>query len=297
MFLRPGSTFKIVWQTADPNDANTYYPRVNILKSLDSTVLDGPFNLALESAGRYSYNWQVPNDPTGQGLQIDMTVIVYTDAGHTTVSGNYNKENRIYTIFDLAAALLRTGGGDNTDYQLIEKLIKREVGKIVIPNYTENLKRLFNTMTELHKVALFTHTTLTDKNNGDVLEKLGGHETMMGNLFTAIKAMPKLIAELKEVQETSGQTMLEGLQNLAEVSGKGNDKALEAIKQLPTYGKELADILETAGKAMSALKILNKAFLSVETITVNKARGMELPEVEETKPAKKDYLALAKNLV
>lgn len=301
--IRPSSTFKIVWQTADPNDTATYYPQVVIKRSTDSAVLD-TVNLALESAGRYSANWQVPMDTTGQGTQIDMTVNVYTDSGFTAYSPNYSKENRIYNIFDMVASLLRTGGGDNTDYDLIARLIDRAVSKALgsQTDYSDKFVALGKLITSGHDRIVKLEDIVSQKNNDEVL---GG---IRQEAKSTLESLKNEITEVKIAGQRAQELMMEGLQNLAGVVGKLQDEINDVAVSLESAVNAVADapvkvegLEERIAKIDKTLKAILKSLSTIQTVTMH--TGMPLPKEEadavfaEPDPPKKDFSAIAKNLL
>lgn len=126
--IRPGEQFPIVWQVADPADVTIYYPQAVIRNSRTGATLQ-TVSLSSAGGGRYAANYQVPQDSSGLGLYIDIEITVYTDSGHTTASGSYSKENRVYKALNTAFGTGAGGGG--VDYAAIERIVERLLNKAI----------------------------------------------------------------------------------------------------------------------------------------------------------------------
>ena len=294
--LRPNSTFKIVWQISVPGDSTTYYPQAVIRKSLDGSLLD-TVNLTLESTGRYSANWIVPGDASGLGTQIDITVIAYTDSGHTTASQNYSEENVVYNIFDLLGQV-RAGGG--IDYLEVQKIVAREIGKavgaLVIPDHTQPIGKLGAEVKGLAEALGEVNDSIGGITNNDVLEALSGHTDVLKKEFGAI---PSVGNDINSKAENRHGLMLEGIQNLAEQSGRDKEAMAELMSKvmsaIDAHEQKIGDLGLLVQQAMAALKGLNRAFMNIDSVTLKRERGLQIPD-QETPAAKKDYEKIAKLL-
>lgn len=131
MNLQPQNSFTVVRQISNHTDTNTYYVQAVIRNAYTDTIID-TLDLISRGSQRYSLNWLVPADPSGQGFYISIVTSVYTDSGYTTKSENYGDDESTYLVQDriLLGRVGGSGGGDSTDYDLIRKIVKDEITKI-----------------------------------------------------------------------------------------------------------------------------------------------------------------------
>lgn len=97
MQLHPRETFTIVRQIEDPTDPTTLYVQATIRNAKTDALLA---TLQLEDKGsqRFTKNWQVPADVSGQGFWISIVTTVYTDSGYSTRSPNYGEREQSWLI-------------------------------------------------------------------------------------------------------------------------------------------------------------------------------------------------------
>lgn len=134
--IQPRQYFPISRLLTDPTDNSTYYLSAEIRNAKTGVVI-ATVNLSQISGRLYAVNYQMPADPSGQGLFITITTFVYTDAGRTTKSDAYGEEHEIFLVYDRfnflqglgnqVAALIDTS--DATDYKKIKKIVDEAVEK------------------------------------------------------------------------------------------------------------------------------------------------------------------------
>jgi len=114
-----------------PGDSNTYYP-VAILKDTRTGAIIQQLNLTqdLLFTQRYNAVFDGIPDPGGLGRFFDITVYVYTDAGHTTLSQNYEIYNVTYRTFDIlltGSPQTNFAGSSNmgTNYRRIDEMFSK----------------------------------------------------------------------------------------------------------------------------------------------------------------------------
>lgn len=128
--LNPRERFTIVRQIEDHTDNNQYYVRATIRNALTDVLID-TINLVDKGSRRFSKDWLVPVDGSGQGFFISILIETFEDAGHTTKSGNYGDKLDTYLVQDrLNANLGGFGGGSDIDYKKIRKIVQEEIEKI-----------------------------------------------------------------------------------------------------------------------------------------------------------------------
>lgn len=307
--IRPGSTFKIVWTISDPSDSTTYYPTVTINKSSDGSLL-GTFSLALESAGRYSYGWQVPQDVTGLGTQIDMTILVYTDAGHTTLSSVYTRENRVYEILDLFS-LMRSGGssGSGVDYDAIRKIIRKEITNIIFPDYTKSfgsidgsVGSLATAQAELKLIVNQLSQVLFSRFDGvdAKLDLDSKFEGVGGSVKSLTQNLEKISDRIEESFGRHQELFLQSVQGLAFTLGRIEDHLNESIKNTTDQDADtvrLQDVLSDINELSRVVRIMHGALMNIESVNVHSKIPMPDLSADPKEPKKPDYLPLARRLV
>lgn len=130
MLLNPQKSFTVVRQIANHIDTGTYYVRA-VIRYAYTDVLITNLDLDLKGDQRYSKNWQVVADPSGQGTYISIVTSVYTDAGHTTKSENYGDEENTYRVFDDMSPAMKGGGG--LDMRTTRRIIEESLEKMKFP--------------------------------------------------------------------------------------------------------------------------------------------------------------------
>ena len=278
--LRPNQTFRILFVIPDPNDSTTYYPQVQIKQTLTGTVLLSAGNLKLDVTGRYYYDWIVPGDTNGGGTQIDVTVTVYTDSGHTVLSQVYGRQNDVYNIFDLAS-LMRGGGGSSSslDERDVARIIKKELALLIIPDHGNSLaatQRMVLTLLERFGEGFPVKT------NDDVLEALS-------KLPQYGQSLDKILSQAARMTDSlngnHGQA-LEGMQNLAGSIGKVMDILTSFTKWMRSVEQSLGEMPEKFGgraekfeqsisQMEKSMKAIGRALSGIQTVTVH--TGLSMP--------------------
>lgn len=130
MIIEPYSTIPILYQIVDPSDSTLYYIRAVIRDTSTGTTLDTK-NLTSQGSGRYTSSYVAPQDSTGLGRHIDISITVYTDSGYSTVSLNYEK---IVDKYIIKASVKNFGGGNGgeIDYEKIRKMIISSIQPIIV---------------------------------------------------------------------------------------------------------------------------------------------------------------------
>jgi len=131
--LIPGTSHQITWAVQIVQDTTTYYVRAVIRDTRSNTII-ATLNLDNLGNGRFSKSWNVPQDGSGFGREIEIEKTVYDDAGYTTANGQYGRFLDQYTIFNLGTRNSSTGGyggGQSVDYKEIEKIIKKNLDSMV----------------------------------------------------------------------------------------------------------------------------------------------------------------------
>ncbi len=124
MQIDPYSTIPLIYNLTDPSDSTLYYIRAVIKDSLTGVTLDTK-NLASQGSGRYTSTVVAPQDSTGNGRHVDVTLTVYTDSGYSVLSDSYERRIDKYLVKkNLAFGAGSSGGsGSDVDYAKIKKIL------------------------------------------------------------------------------------------------------------------------------------------------------------------------------
>ena len=125
--LRTSGNFTVVRQIANHLDSDTNYVQAVIRNAYTDVVLD-TLNLTDKGGQRFSKNWKVPVDPSGEGFYISIVTSVYSDSGYTTKNSNYGDEENTYLVADRENAL--RGGGSSLDSRTVRRIIQEELAKV-----------------------------------------------------------------------------------------------------------------------------------------------------------------------
>lgn len=132
MQLRPREYFTIARGIEDHQDNAAYYVRAVVRNGRTDALIE---TVDLTNQGdnhRYSYPWQVPADPQGEGFYIIITTSVYTDSGYTSKSELYGDKYDTYLVQERMNPLLGMGGGGaDVDYKKVRKIVEEVVSGAV----------------------------------------------------------------------------------------------------------------------------------------------------------------------
>lgn len=248
--IQPQSNFTIIWENNDPSDTTEYYPQVTIRDAISAETID-TVNLALVAGSQSLYMslWQAPADVSGAGFQINMTVKVYTDSGHTSISDTKAIENRDYLVFDRLRHL-GGGGGVDIDYKRVARMLSEELDKRPyptpdIPKYDQKpvLDALERISEEVRGIVipLPKETDLTP-----VLTSLANH-------------VDRLVAEIRELPKPESLNELKKkLDNMSsETQTKPIRDAIAKIQEV--FAEDLLDIQRKFEELSAAVKAIPMA--------------------------------------
>ena len=247
MLLNPQKSFTVVRQIANHIDTGTYYVRA-VIRYAYTDVLITNLDLDLKGDQRYSKNWQVVADPSGQGTYISIVTSVYTDAGHTTKSENYGDEENTYRVFDDMSPAMKGGGG--LDMRTTRRIIEESLEKMKFP--------------EQEKISIPKQKEYDDKfieltrGLSDIKTLVASIPTENVNLSPLMTRLNELSQELKTkpvTKETDLKPMIKLLQDKMEDNKDDreiNRKEMKEILSLMEVGllkvvkKEIPKIMEKA---------------------------------------------------
>lgn len=131
--LQPQGSFTIVRQIPNHLDTDTNYVQAVVRNAYTDEIL-ATVKLTDRGSQRFSKNWLVPADSSGQGFFISIVTSVYTDSGYTTKNQNYGDDENTYLVQDRLA--LR-GGFGGIDASTVRRIVKEEIAKIPQPDPVE----------------------------------------------------------------------------------------------------------------------------------------------------------------
>jgi hypothetical protein len=191
-----------------PGDSNTYYP-VAILKDTLTGAIIQTINLTQDAlfSQRYDGVFSGVPDPSGLGRFFDITIYVYTDAGHTTLSQNYMITQMNYRTFDFLAQsgmgwVGSTGGAASigTNYKRIEEMFEKLIEAKLLLHLADLKSGVKGLPTREHIIAAAE----------------GAKDELMGALGGGFEGMGMRVDGHKEEMLASHKAMSEGMAFLLE---------------------------------------------------------------------------------
>lgn len=273
MQLSPNSLIPVSYTASIPGDTTTYFVQA-VLRDTQSSKILQTLNLVQVSTtpNRYTGNFNPVSDPSGLGRPIDITISVYTDSGHTTLSPNYQILQLNYTILQPWIQNLGMGGGMNIDYAKLQKMFdgskvtNAEIGNEKAPkrervNYkrleeaslgasegarsalSEELKGHINNLSKLMSDIAKGHGdvgTLTMGRFDAMEQRLNALE---GNISKGQSMSAKERKEMKEALSSAITDFREEFKNTSEKGSKNSEKILsDAFESLQSYlGETLSE--------------------------------------------------------
>lgn len=144
--LNPKEKFIISRGLPDSSDTTTYYIRAYVRDAKTDTLIK-TVDLVDKGNQRFQQEYEAPHDPSGNGVQIIISTIVYTDSGYTTKSPDYGMEYVEYLVQQRYNPVLPEMGfgGVDINYKKIDKIVSEKVNlatKDIIILFKEELKKL-----------------------------------------------------------------------------------------------------------------------------------------------------------
>lgn len=213
MFLIPGTSHAITWSKQSLQDDTTYYVRAVIRDVRTEAILD-TIDLTDLGNGRFHEYWNVVQDPSGRGRQIEIEKTIYENSGYTQVSPIYGRWLDRYIVYDLNRATSTGGhstGGNSVDYDRIEKMLEKAVAAALTGkgNHGESFAAVLAGITALQD-ALGEHGITAEQ----LTEKAG----------TLSDAEEKILAAATKLEET--------VQSFTDSVGGTLDGAATRLQQL-----------------------------------------------------------------
>jgi len=269
MLLNPQKSFTVVRQIANHIDTNEYFVRA-VIRYAYTDVLITNLDLDLKGDQRYSKNWQVVADPSGQGTYISIVTSVYTDAGHTTKSENYGDEENTYRVFDDMSPAMK-GGGGGLDMRTTRRIIEESLEKMKFP--------------EQEKISIPKQKEYDDKFN-ELTRGLSDIKTLVASLPAENVNLSPLMTRLNELsqevktkpvtKETDLKPMIKLLQDKMEDNKDDREINRKEMKDiLSSLESNLSDVMEK--KLPEAMKEITFTVPPVKMSSQNIEKKEETP--------------------
>lgn len=228
MQLHPREQFTIVRQIEDHTDSNTYYVQAVVRNAKTDAVID-TVNLVARGGQRYSQNWLVPVDGSGQGFYISILTTVYEDSGHTSKSALYGEKIDIYLVQErMNVNFSGGGGGSDIDYKKVRKIIQEELEKL--PPYPETPKTIT-------KTEIVTKEIVKEVKVPHIVEKVVVKEVNVPQIVEKIKEVDRVVEVESSVDLNPIQKQLKSLLDKVEVVISSNKEYSDVKGILIAAGK------------------------------------------------------------
>lgn len=267
LVLQPQASFTVVRQIPNHLDTDVNYVQAVIRNAYTDAIID-TIQLTSKGGQRFSKNWQVPADSSGQGFYVSIVTSVYSDAGYTTKNGNYGDDENTYLIQDRVN--LRSPGGGGADAFTIRKIIKEELDKrkVTFESVTGAIGALQREINRIPKEARWEDVlTAIKKVKEAIPPKVEIPETDFAPVLAAIESAKKAIEEKEVTPEADLTPATTELQNIKTV--------------MVNVLKGLGDLLVPAVQAAIKSEMHNVKWTS--SFTTNAEKG-ETPQAEGPKP-------------
>lgn len=244
MQLHPREQFTVVRQIEDHTDTATYYVRAVIRNAKTDAIIqvsgNNYLNLTDRGSQRFSANWLVPADASGQGFYVSILTSVYTDSGYTTKSQNYGDKIDVYLIQDRLNANLGMGGGSDIDYKKIRKLIE----EVVLEHKVEiqmPAMPVFPAI-DIHTPLMELSSELRAKIDGINIPKLN-IKPVMDKIDDMVSLVEEKHGENKNMEDENTQKMMNYMTSMRE--------EINAEKEMMAETKEISKNIENNVKKIT----------------------------------------------
>ncbi len=302
--LIPGTTHVVSWTKQNLLDTATYYVRAVIRDKRENTVLDTLDLNDLGSSIRFTYTWDVPQDPTGQGREIEVEITVYEDSGYSQVSAMYGRWTETLLVYDLKPLGMGFGGGGHDadgatpiDYQYLERMFRSTVADFAAEMVAKDVPifgkdELAEVMKELKALGGMKKTFGARMRElftlGRKSERVIEAET---NIVNAVNEFKELLGSPETRMEKASEEAAVAIVEAVKKAGDGVVAAIEAKEK--NLNKKTDAELEYAVEQFKKIfedeagKLAEKLGVSIETLTEIMKRPVQLQATRDMSPAEK----------
>ena len=233
MILKPHEYFPIYRNLEDPADSGTYYVQAKIRKTRTDELLE-TLNLTDNGDQRFSKEYQLPGDSSGEGYYITIETTVYTDSGYTTKSNNYAIVTNEYLVDERKQ---QGGGGfggiDLTEGQLkkvIESAIDNKFKGMPKPEFPKQEKiDLSEIIKKLDSVL--KRPEFRDADFSSIHDSLIMVQDKIGQIPTEKPDFTEITNNLKQTQEIYAKGLAE-IKNILGKTGEFNKMTESKVKKI-----------------------------------------------------------------
>lgn len=240
-----------------PTDVGPYFVQAVLRDTATGNILQ-TINLVQNPTYLYRYTGQFKpvSDPSGLGRYIDITIIPYTDSGHTTPSQNYAALQLNYNVLQPWIPTLGSGGGSNgVDYEKIENIVLAIVEgrkpkleglekieyKRIWDMVEESRSSLLKEISENHAKGIDGVTSLLS----ELKEHLAGMSENMSNDASAyhsslINRIENIHSSLHAKNVENHSEVKESIRGLADMNARNHRKLHDNLKD--TVGNIAKDV-------------------------------------------------------
>lgn len=288
MQLSPNSLIPVSYTASIPGDTTVYFVQAVLRDTQSSNILQ-ILNLTNISTvpNRYTGNFKPVSDPSGLGRPIDITISVYTDSGHTTLSPNYQILQLNYTILQPWIQNLGMGGGLNIDYDKLQKMFdgtkvnNAEIGNEKAPKRERiNYKRLEEGALGAHEA---TRAALSEEFKGhiknilDILSGISKTYSTYGDAHT--KVLSTIESRMNDLENSIGQ----GQSKSSEERNAMRQELSASIKEFKDEFKKTSSDIPKANE-----KMFKKSFESLQDYLESNLSEKEIKINYTPTPMKKE---------
>jgi len=280
MILKPQEYFPIYRNLEDPNDSSTYYVQAKIRKTRTDELLK-TLNLTDKGGQRFSKEYQIPGDPSGEGYYITIETTVYTDSGYTTKTPNYAIVTNEYLVDERKQ---QGGGGfggiDLTEGQL-QKVIEtalenklKKLPKLEFPKQKEiNLSNIIEKLDIVLKRPEFKETDFSLIHDSLVMI-----QDRIGQIPTEKPDFTEIIDNLKQTQEIYAKGLIE-IKNILGKTGEFNKMTENEVKKInkiiETSFNDIKDQIDKKDFNVGSLSLQLPTNQNKEEKTINRAERLK----------------------
>lgn len=237
MQLHPREQYTITRQLANPYITDTFYVRAVIRNAKTDSII-ATIDLDDNGSQRFTKQWLVPADPSGQGFYVSIVTSVYTDSGYTTKSELYGDEQHTFLVQDRYVFNPNYPVGQDIDYKRIKKMIDEAVKSVAD-------KTVIVEKTKIEKVNV-PETV--------IVEKL--KEVDLSGVVKAIEAVGKKVddkpvTEVPEQEEVDLSPVISDLSSIARSMKDSFDAISKKIDSLKVRVEIKGNVMDSVAESDS----------------------------------------------
>jgi len=277
--LHPQNSFTVVRQIANHLDTDTNYVRAVIRNAYTDEIIT-TLDLTSRGSQRFSKNWQVPADTSGQGFYISIVTSVYTNSDYTTKNQNYGDEETTYLVQDRVMNVGRGGGGldSRTVRRIVEEVIDAKLPKEEASKKNTAGSKLVEAK-KLTEPARWDEVLIAIGKLQDFIQKQDKPEKLDYKPFNqGIESILSAVNEKEVTEPTDISPILEKLEEKDESDSLSQEEMKEMLLDLET--KFIATIKSEINEAISTTQFVSQFATFASPKKKQKADEQE----EEEKP-------------